>query len=57
MEYCLVNIVLGDSPDPNEKPVLPERSKIEKIYDFTMRGRRSMSSAVSFRGLVSESWV
>lgn len=47
MEYCLVNIVLGDSPDPNETPSLPERSKMEKLYDFTMRSRRSMSSTVS----------
>lgn len=50
MEYCLVNIVLGDSPDPNEQPSLPERSKMEKLYDFTMRSRRSMSSTVSQAG-------
>lgn len=44
MEYCLVNIVLGDSPEPNE--TIPERSKLEKLYDLTLRGRRSLSGAV-----------
>lgn len=46
IEYLAVNIVLGDSPDPNAVPTFPERSKMEKLYDLTMRSRRSMSSTV-----------
>lgn len=47
IEYLAVNIVLGDSPEPNEKPAaFPERSKMEKLYDLTVRSRRSMSSTV-----------
>lgn len=51
IEYLAVNIVLGDSPEPNEKPAaFPERSKMEKLYDLTVRSRRSMSSTVRERG-------
>lgn len=56
MEYCLVNIVLGDSPEPNETPKFPEKTKMEKLYDLTIKSRRSLSSAVSRRvGTVNSS--
>lgn len=47
MEYCLVNIVLGDTPPP--KPIPPIGSetggnKMEKIYDLSFKNRRSLSS-------------
>lgn len=37
MEFCLVNIVLGDTalPKPIPLPVPPAPPKPEKVYDYT----------------------
>ncbi|XP_053671307.1 uncharacterized protein LOC128721566 [Anopheles nili] len=42
MEYCLVNIVLGDSDPPSPKPHPP---KLDKFFDFTAKnGKRNSKS-------------
>lgn len=46
MEYCLVNIVLGDSPTPKLPPPPPE-PKIDKLYDLPLNknGRRDTKTS------------
>ena len=41
MEYCLVNIILGDSEGP--KPPTAEAPKPEKVFDLAAKVTKTLS--------------